>query len=309
MSVKWKAKAVTQKVISFLPYKEKINYLFQRYVTKGVLLNDHHFQLKLQHASDHISYYKNFKGSLQYKQVLELGTGWYPIVPIALYLSGADKIVSLDIQSWMTKESFLETVQMYQSWQQTDRLQSYLSQIDPKRWTLLIGLLDAEEHMDLEALCQVIGLSTFLQDARHTPFADQSFDFICSNNTFEHIYPDILQAILAEFKRLVKQDGLMSHFIDLSDHFAHFDQSITIYNFLQFSPQQWRFIDNRIQPQNRLRWPDYLAMYNELGLPITDTTIRAGDLQALQSVAIDPSFSHLSKEDIAISHGYIISQM
>ncbi len=60
-----------------------------------------------------------------------------------------------------------------------------------------------------------------------------SVDFICSNNTFEHIPADILSAILREFKRVIKPGGLMSHFIDMSDHFAHFDSRITIYNFLE----------------------------------------------------------------------------
>ena len=61
----------------------------------------------------------------------------------------------------------------------------------------------------------------------------ESVDFICSNNTFEHIPQEILRDILVEFKRVLHPNGLMSHFIDMSDHFAHFDSRITIYNFLQ----------------------------------------------------------------------------
>ena len=50
-----------------------------------------------------------------------------------------------------------------------------------------------------------------------------------------------------------KPDGLHSHFIDMSDHFAHMDSSISIYHFLRYSEAQWKRIDNSIQPQNRWR--------------------------------------------------------
>jgi len=40
MIFKWMLKAVVQKLIAFFPQREKINYLLQKYVTKGVELTD-----------------------------------------------------------------------------------------------------------------------------------------------------------------------------------------------------------------------------------------------------------------------------
>ncbi|NNC83283.1 MAG: class I SAM-dependent methyltransferase [Flavobacteriales bacterium] len=147
-----------------------------------------------------------------------------------------------------------------------------------------------------------------LIDARATGLAESSFDFICSNNTFEHIYPNVLSDILKEFKRVLKADGLMSHFIDLSDNFAHFDHSITIYNFLRFSTDRWNMIDNSIQPQNRLRWKEYKEKYQELDIPITEESIREGELELLAQVDVHPQFDAFSAEELAISHGYLISK-
>ncbi len=100
---------------------------------------------------------------------------------------------------------------------------------------------------------------------------------------------------------------MMSHFIDMSDHFAHFDSRITIYNFLKFSKKIWALLDNSIQPQNRLRFRDYIEMYHLCGLPVNREEIREGSQQELGKVKVHPEFSSYSPRELAISHAYIIS--
>ncbi|NND94545.1 MAG: class I SAM-dependent methyltransferase, partial [Flavobacteriales bacterium] len=70
----------------------------------------------------------------------------------------------------------------------------------------------------------------------------------------------------------------------------------------------WRIIDNSIQPQNRLRWKEYLDMYGSVGLPITEEETRKGNLDLLKKVDIHPEFESFSLYDLAISHGYIVSK-
>ena len=94
----------------------------------------------------------------------------------------------------------------------------------------------------------------------------------------------------------------MSHFIDMSDHFAHFDKSITIYNFLRFSERQWKWIDNIIQPQNRLRIFDYKRIFADLEIPITSDTVREGNLNELQSIPLSIEFSGAPLAELAITH-------
>ena len=101
----------------------------------------------------------------------------------------------------------------------------------------------------------------------------------------------------------------MSHFIDMSDHFAHFDRNITIYNFLKFSRKQWRLIDNSIQHLNRLRIADYKSIYRDTGIPVTEEVIQSGSLADLESVRVHKEFSDYSKDDLAVSHAYLISQL
>jgi hypothetical protein len=57
---KWVIKAFLQRSFSLFPNPEKINRLFQKYVTGMDKLDDVKFQNKLMHAQDHLRYLKKF---------------------------------------------------------------------------------------------------------------------------------------------------------------------------------------------------------------------------------------------------------
>ena len=309
MKPNWKVKAVVQKGISFLPMKEKINFWFQKNITKGVALTDEHFGYKITHAKDHLRFFKEYSNvKLNECNVLELGTGWYPIVPIALFLSDVNFINSLDLRNWMTKENFKMACNKFIDWRQRGKLQKVIQNINEEKWEI-IKVLSNDKQYDLEFMCQQINLKRWIGDARRTEFNKNSIQFICSNNTIQHISKDILTDILKEFKRIISPEGVMSHFIDMTDHFAHFDKSISIYNFLRFSDQTWNLIDNSIAPQNRMRFIDYKELYKKLSIPITYEEVTKGNIETLKEIPLNPKFKRYRLEDLAISHGYIISKM
>lgn len=307
---KWILKAIVQKTISYLPARQRINHFFQKHITKGVNLNDEHFGYKIQHASDHIRFFaKNKNYRKDDCTVLELGTGWYPIIPIAFYLSGYNKVVSVDLSSWLTKKGQLTAINKFKEWRVDGRLEQHLKNIDEGRWDILMDISGHSIDHSYEDINKQIGLEPRVENLIETTLPDDGFEFICSNNTFEHVYEDVLKQILLKFKSLIKPGGSMSHFIDMSDHFAHFDKSITIYNFLKYSKKQWSRMDNDIQPQNRLRFSDYKEMYASLDIPITEEEIRPGDLSLLKKIDIHEEYANYSAQALAISHGYIISEM
>ncbi|HRI29701.1 MAG TPA: hypothetical protein PK715_16695, partial [Chitinophagales bacterium] len=81
------------------------------------------------------------------------------------------------------------------------------------------------------------------------------------------------------------------------------------YNFLQFSDQQWQWIDNTIQPQNRLRLADYQQLYNHINLPITHQNLWHGDVAQLTMVPLHPHFANQNPDMVAVSHCHFISVM
>lgn len=309
MISKWMMKAVVQKLISFLPSPEKANYWFQKHVTKGVILSDEHLGFKVRHARDHIRYFQKYRSPSEDARVLELGTGWYPIIPLLLFLTkSSGKTISLDIQNWLTKEGVITAIKGLKSWKESGRLASEFGDVDGDRWQQLEEILLSEDSLTMEVIKSRINLDNRLLDARNTGLEEGSFDLICSNNTFEHIYLEVLSPILEEFDRLMKKGGVMSHFIDMTDHFAHFDRSITVYNFLRFSKRTWRLVDNSIQPQSRARFVDYIKLYQALDIPITETDIWPIDLEALRQVPVHREYASYTENELAIQHGYIVSQ-
>lgn len=306
---KWKQKAIVQKIISYFPLSHKINYIFQKYVTKGVNLSDDYFYDRLGHARDHIKSFQKYSDKKVPQSCLEIGTGWYPIVPISFFLVGADKIYSVDISFLTSKEQLQTTLQKFVECNKSGQLINYIDFL-PDRFDIITNLLADYDKFSLDDVLQKMNITYLIEDARKLSLSDNSIDLVNSNNTFEHIYPVILIPILKDFRRVVKkQGGVMSHFIDMSDHFAHFDKSINIYNFLQFSDEQWKWIDNSIQPQSRIRIYDYKQIYSDLSIPISDESFRAGNLTELKSIPLADKFAKSPLTEIAKSHCHFISNM
>lgn len=310
MIKKWHLKSFVQKCISFLPWKEKANFLFQKYVTKGVELSESYFGYKIQHASDHLSYYNQYS-TLDFSKArcLELGTGWYPVVPISFFLSGCHEVISIDIYKWYNKKSLIATLEKFRMSYEASQLQNFLKKIQPDRWATLLEIINHKETIRIEEILVKLRFKPMLQDAQSTSFEAESFDLICSNNTFEHVYSTVLKNILVEFKRIAKSASVMSHFIDMTDHFEHFDKSINIYNFLQYTEKQWARIDNSIQPQNRLRFKDYIQMYRDLDINICAMDSESGSMDELEKVNLSDAFKVYSKAELLVSHGYIVSKI
>lgn len=299
----WILKAVIQKTISFLPFKNKVNFLFQKYVTKGLTLTDELFNDKLYHCNKHVQAFAKYSGKPNYTS-LEIGTGWYPIVPFGLYLCGAGKIYSVDISSLTNHAFFITTLKKYSDYHHSGELAKHLPGYDRAKMDLFEDLL--RSNAPLEEIKTKLNLHFTVQDARSTNFTTGYFDLINSNNTFEHIYPDILEGILKEFNRILATDGVMSHNVDMSDHFAHLDKSITIYNFLQYSDAQWSRIDNSIQPQSRARISDYLAMLKRTGFKLIEQTNRTGKPEQLTGITLDAKYAGYKQEDILVSHTELV---
>ncbi len=305
---KWILKAVVQKTISFLPYKHRINFLFQKYITKGVRLSDDYFLDKLIHFKHHQKFANQYLGTLVQKQIFELGTGWYPVIPIAFFLNDVAAIKTVDIAGLLSKRGLIQTIEKFVTYHQTSQLASVLD-YDKDKVKKLEELLEQAPNLELAAILNQLNIDYTIGDAAEIRANAASFDLLVSNNTFEHVYPKDLNRLLSKFKQIVKKEGLMVHFIDMSDHFAHLDQSITIYNFLRFSEKEWQRIDNTIQPQNRWRINQYRDLYQQLEIPITEEEIRPGRLKALSMVPLDPFFDKMSKTDVMISHVYVVSKM
>jgi hypothetical protein len=309
MLKKWRLKAIIQKGFFSLPIKIRNSYFLQRFFIEKALLTDDSFELKMIHVRDHLIFFKKEENSsFEEKIILELGSNWHPIVPVALFLSGFEAIVSLDTVHLITKKTIIDTLEMFVEWSKNDKLDEYLEDIDSNRWSQLQEVLQLQKQLDREQICRILRLKLMEKDARDTALPAQFVDYIISDNVYEHLNPLVLKFIIKEFKRILAPKGMMSHFVDLSDHFARFDKSITIYNFLKYNEKQWQKIDNSIESQNRLRGKDYEQMYNDLDIAYTSELMEMGSLETLSMVKTNEMFADYLPQELAIRQGYLVTR-
>ena len=272
----WLLKAAVQGAISPLPGRDRLNHLLQRHITGSVMLTDEMFERKLAQCERHLESYRAQRGTLP-GHVLELGTGWYPIIPIGMVRAGVDRVTTVDVNPLSDLSRSRAALEMFGPELQAD-----------------LAATNAAE------LLNPLGIRVLVRDVRDCGLDPESVDLFVSNNTFEHIPPPVLREILAEFRRLASPGAVMDHFIDMSDHYAHFDRSITEFNYLRYSDRKWRLFNNRLQYQSRLRISDYRRLTQGAGFRIVAEDGERGPLEALESITLDSRFRHYSEQDLAV---------
>jgi SAM-dependent methyltransferase len=141
------------------------------------------------------------------------------------------------------------------------------------------------------------------RDARATGLEAGSIDFVTSTNTLEHVPTADVVPILAECRRLLREDGAISIRIDLRDHYASFDRRLSPYNFLRFGPRTWRLFNSALLHQNRLRRSDYLEAFAAAGLTLLEEQAvwpRRADLVELQKLRLAAEFRAHELEDLGV---------
>ncbi|WP_132999439.1 hypothetical protein [Luteimonas arsenica] len=245
------------------------------------------------------------------KVFFEVGTGRVPVVPLAYWLLGADRTVTIDLNPYLRADLVEESI---------GYIRDHAGEIRG-----LFGPLLREERMAalLEFADGGFSLERFLSlcrieyiapgDAAHTGLPDGSIHFHTSYTVLEHIPEPVLESIMVEGERVLADNGLFIHRIDYSDHFWHSDERISAINFLQFSDRRWqRFAGNRYMYVNRLRHDDYLRLFESTGQRIVmdEPKVDPKSQQLLQEggIRLDARFSAKPLDILAIKGAWIASR-
>lgn len=301
--MRWIAKAAVQKGLSALPNEEAVNYWFQRNLTRTLPRSGSNLHLHIELPSRHLQMFKKH-GACPVGEAtfFEFGAGWDLIGPLTYYALGVNKQVLIDIRSNLRFEL------VEQAWADLNQRRDEIERVSgmPARD------LGTEPPDSEEALKERFGISYMAPyDARDTGLPAESFDFISSTDTVEHIPRPDLERIFVESARLLRRKGLISCTIDLQDIYSYFDPSISRYNFLKFSDRAWGLANSGLHYQNRLRLSDYLEMIDAAGLEIVDKTIEEPtpeDLAELRSLSLAPRFRGYSLETLGAKNAHLVAQ-
>jgi hypothetical protein len=300
----WLVKAAVQGAVSRLPRAHRLNGWLQRYVTRSLELDEQRFMKKWRQAQRHLrAHYLHGGRAPALDCVVELGTGWYPIVPIGLALSGARRVISFDLVPLLDAARVVGTLRMYRRLAAAGRLPA----LEPDACDRLDDVLGRAAGRSAQWLLEAVGVSVRRADARRTGLAERSVDLFVSNNTLEHVPGEVLAGIFREFHRVGHEGAVMSHFIDMADHYAGFDPSITVFNYLKYSSRTWALFNNRLHYQSRLRLPDYRALHRASQWLILEEDLRAEPAEMLRSIDLAHEFRGVDEDALRVTGAWITS--
>ena len=174
------------------------------------------------------------------KRVVEIGSGWLPVLPYELVFDQqATEVITFDINDHYQTAKIREFNRFF-STRKGLSLPDHLPR--EVRYFPKTNILEMDQLSDL--------------------------DVLVSRNVLEHVTPGDLLSIHQQAHSYLKNDGLIIHQISPSDHRAYSDQSLSLWDFLRYSQREWDHIQTRFDYHNRWRLPQYVDMFTHCGFRV-----------------------------------------
>lgn len=298
----WRLKAAIQGTMSVMPGRRLLNGWFQRHVTKGVVPTADSVGRKWAQTMNLVSL-AQAKVALQDLDwtALELGTGWQPVAPLALRAAGAREVLTVDLEPLLTPTATRETLRLVRSGLRDGSLECRVDR------AALVSELDAslEAESAPEELLRTCRIVAIRSELTNLAGSVEPADLTVSNNTLEHIPESDLRGVLEALSKLTSRRGATAHFIDLKDHYAGFDPSIGPYNYMRYSDREWRWFNNRLHHQNRLRASDYLSAFESVGF--STVVVETEQDEPAQLPELAAQFRRYEESDLVVHTVWVVA--
>lgn len=295
----WHQKALKDGVKALLPFQPTLRRIKRSFFPYST--NRQNDEGLLQDVLAQIRSLRDYGADLGGKTVVEIGTGWFPLLPLLYRLCGAN-VITLDQEKLLDRHTIAEAAHFL-----TRRKDTIARSGVPVDWSILEGWESAAAHRDF---LSGIGIS-YRAPADFRSLPAESADVIVSRDVLEHIPEAVLSDIFTHARRILKPTGIMCHTIDMSDHWEHADKSISRLNFLQYQGPLWDFAGFNPQNfQNRLRRSEYIAMFRACGFEVASASGEADPraLAALAGLKLCPRYAGFEANDLATLSTTVIAR-
>ncbi|WP_109474206.1 hypothetical protein [Ornithinimicrobium cavernae] len=301
---RWWVKAAAQGALAVAPGAAMLDDGIRRRL-RGPALEVDYFLSKWHHVEQHLHALGNPGGiPLRRTRAVEIGTGWFPIVPLGLAVHGGS-VVTIDKGKHLDAQRVRLAMQLLSDLEAAGRIRTG----SPERMARLRELLGSSRSSTAAELLEPLGIIPRIADARdlsHLP-ETHGTNLLVSNNTLEHIPADVLRGIFTEFRRVGSEDARMSHYIDLADHYAGHDPRINEFHFLTLGPTRWRLANNSLGYQNRLRIDDYYRLLEETGWRVTRETLTRRKPNELEGLRLVPPYDAAPPRELLVVKAHLLT--
>jgi len=292
----WRIKALTQKGLSYTPCGEVLNTYLQRYLG-GLRHFDQEVEGKISDWLLAMEYIHEVGGSVENADMVEIGTGWFPTLPVCFALAGMNSCETYDLNPHLHPKMTFAMLRL---------LGSHIPRIAGcARRPITAVRQDYEYLMESRTLEELLARARIRYhapaDASQTDLGIKSIDLLFSNSVLEHVPRHAIVGLFSESQRVLKPSGLAVHCVNCGDHYAYFDQNITAINYLQYSSSEWQLWNNDLLFQNRLRPQDFLQIASQTGFSVLTVKQKPNPkvLAGLASMKVADDFAKYSLEELA----------
>lgn len=282
--VNWKLLVIKKALMGRIPFGDALRRWKRR--TLGYQPNASNLQNTLDNYCEMTAALEAAGRGWSDATVLEIGSGWFPVIPILMCLDGAREVLMSDLNPHMDEVTFRSAV-------------NYLRQRFPQR----------EALRGIERLEQLP--IRYLAPFAPTSVRDESVDLVVSRTVLEHIPPTDMEQLFKALRNKLKPGGLMVHLIDHSDHLEHQDRSISRINFLTWSAAFHRRVNVLIKEgENRLRHHEYRPLFERAGYRVLAETapVDEATLRRCQGLALVSPYDRMTPEQLSVMTSvYVVS--
>lgn len=280
----WRLQIIKKTVLGRIPFGHRLRQLKRRACgykpDPGNLLTTMENLQQMQSELDSLG--RSFRGGT----VLEIGSGWFPTIPLMLAMEDVEHVYMTDLTPHMDEITCRATL-------------DYLREHFPESAILKrINRID-----DIPA--------TYLAPFDPGQLPDKSIDYMISRTVLEHIPPDDIIDLFAALRPKLAPDGLMVHVIDNSDHLEFNDKSISRINFLTWSERQHAWINFLMKDgENRLRHHEYPALFRKAGFSVLreKAIIHPATKEIAASLALSAPYCGMTPEQLsALTSVYLLA--
>jgi SAM-dependent methyltransferase len=297
----WRLKGTIQKVLGVVPGGDTLHYHLQR---RFGGLRDFTAELttKVEDWTLMIGHLASAGIPVAGTRFVEMGTGWYPTFPFSLYLGGAARVDTIDLNRYLRPELTLEAARTLGGMLDTiaGHAKRPLAEVEAAHRALVRAL---EGGASLEQATGDVVRYRAPGDAAATGLPAESVDVVFSNSVLEHVPGEVIERCFTEARRILAPGGVVFHSVNCGDHYAYVDKTINQLNYLRYSDDEWKVWNNRFLYQNRLRAKDFTDMAREAGFTIALDTSRPHPtrLAQLAEIPVHPRFARYDEAQLAIT--------
>ena len=150
---------------------------------------------------------------------------------------------------------------------------------------------------DYEELYKLLGFQYVLNPTGQLNKLEKaSFDLVVSAGVLEHIWEKDVCQFVQGIERLLKPGGYSVHSINIRDHLAHYDNTVSRKQYLRYPHWVWRLcFQNDVQYINRIQRSDWLELFRNTGLVLVEEEVEMEDLSGLR---VSKAFQNYKENDL-----------